>query len=402
MASRTPLTILIGSGLSEGLHLPGTAQLTEVVRKGGGLDVGGDIPVMQRRIGRLTMAEAMWRMATSYYEKPNFETMLHLAETALGYSQVHGWLSADDRAKPAFGAFMNVMPHWRNIVEGESTYSMRTFITAALASIAESLVRAADALSLQSIDKVRDFLTELSNRYQLTIATLNYDDILERAMKQWRDGFIGEADQNTFDPAQLLATGDVPLLMHLHGSVRFFVQNDGKNAGAICRAQDGSYPLQLGPREPLIQFAQSGEPIVTGPMISGLRKTDKLSVPPFGYYHWRLHDAMMRSPNLLVIGYGGYDTYLTELIVEMRRIHGSALRIAFIVRRRPGTLPTDDWGPLLPAAFIRERVDAHDWLAELDEYIETDELIGNALCKVYVDGFPVKPDVTLKLLHHFS
>lgn len=326
--SKTGLTVLLGSGFAEGLGLPGTSQLTTAVRSLPGPQIFPERP----NEGLVTVPGGMWRMATSYYSNPNFETMLHLVETAIGYQRVRGWLAADDSSKAAFGAFMNIMPHWERFIEQGSAYSFQDFYSYAINAIAKELVDATNE-NLKGIQEfLAPFLSHLKDRFQLTLATLNYDDTLERSLETWHDGFGPQNDRQAFNPPSLLSDRHEPLLMHLHGSVRFYTLAAPEEERVIYRADSADL------KTPQVRgvfwqyFAQSGELLLAAPMISGLRKSDKVTTPPFGYYQYRFHDSLMKCPRLLVIGYGAGDTYLNSLLLEMRRIHESKFRAIFVTK----------------------------------------------------------------------
>ena len=394
-SSRPPITILLGAGFSAGLHLPTTAELTAIVR-GEGRRPYNPLIMAPRE---LTTSEIMWRMASGYYAQPNFETMLHLAETALAYRQVRGWLQENDRAKPAYGAFMNVMPHWRELIDRGVNWDFLRFIEGALATIAAHLVTKADQLEQPSLGYARTFFDHLDSEYSLVIANLNYDDIVERSIPTWHDGFEADQQRLRFKSRSLLEQRDEPTLLHLHGSVRWYravAADELARPLELFRAHDGHFPEQPGRRKIDGLFA-AGDYIAVGPLISGLRKTDKIAVEPFSTYHWKVRDALLRSSRVVIVGYGGWDSYLSNLLEDFSNVHGQDTRFAVIAHRPPEALWIDN--SLLVAAPLLEIRSVIDWGPVLDEAFANRAWSGNKYAKVFTNGFPLEADDIAGLMY---
>ena len=80
---------------------------------------------------------------------------------------------------------------------------------------------------------------------------------------------------------------------------------------------------------------QAGEQFVGTPIITGLRKTDKLNIVPFDFYHGHLFNCIIKNNSLLLIGYSFGDVYINHVIERMELIHGDKKRIVLI-----------DWWPI--------------------------------------------------------
>lgn len=382
-----PLTVLLGSGFAEGCRLPGTATLTEIVKA---LRFPMINPARPNDL-EVTVPAGVWRMATSYYASPNFETVLHLVETVMGYERVRGWLAADDRSKAAFGAFTNIMPHWRYFIEEGARYSFADFYGYAMTTIAQELSKAADR-ELAFIKTVVDpFIENLIDRFKVTVATLNYDDILERCFESWHDGFAADGEQNAFDPRLFLAEHTQPTLMHLHGSVRFYVLQQQGSLPSIFKAKTADLENPQARNALWVQYSQSGETLLNGPMITGFRKTDKTVIAPFGFYQYELQRSCYENPSLLVIGFGAYDTYISGLLTQMRRIHGDALRAVFVTKCEDAGLA--NWAIGLAAA-VMGAPEGENLFAAIEASHSTKEPVRLKNGLLYCDGFPL-PEAAL-------
>jgi hypothetical protein len=131
---------------------------------------------------------------------------------------------------------------------------------------------------------------------------------------------------------------------------------------------------------------------------SGLRKTDKITVPPFGYYQYKFHDALIRSPRLLVIGYGGGDTYINSLVLQMRRIHGEAFKAAFITKSTKASLR--DYGTMLPLVALG--VESQDLEIRLKDVSVSEDFVELPFGIIYTAGFPLTNSVEDRLLSFFE
>jgi hypothetical protein len=390
---RPQLLVILGSGFSESLGLPGTTALTAAARRfGRPITVGGfDRPAF------VTVGEALWRMATSYYQSPNFETMLHLVETMLSMPKGAAWLGTDDARKPAFGAFANIMPQWLPVLE--QTGPLREFGEAMMNVVADELVAATERLTDDSIGRARAFLAGLAEHYHLIIVTLNYDDVVERCFPQYTDGFLDD-DVASFAPSRLLDAPDVPELIHLHGSVRFAVRR-GDGHVEILRCRTAGHAKEIG-RWSVAVGTQAGEEVYVGPMVSGYRKSEKLALAPYGYYYWRLTDAIMRCPRAVVVGYGAGDTYLNRWLQEFTRQHGADRRLAIVTKRNRGDAITG--GVMLAAGILNPRLG----VADIDGPRELDAITGNGLwaghetVHSYVDGLPFDDGATQTLVQYLQ
>lgn len=76
--------------------------------------------------------------------------------------------------------------------------------------------------------------------------------------------------------------------------------------------------------------AQDHSEYYGGPIITGLRKTDKLNCIPYDFYHGHLYNCLMRNKALVVIGYSFGDFYMNNLINRMTLLHGTNKKVVLI------------------------------------------------------------------------
>lgn len=317
------LTVLLGAGFSQGVNLPGTDAITQHVRGLSGYGVRGD----DHR--EAPLSEILWKIAQSYYDRPNFEVLLHLTESMLSANRSRFGFTLPDSQKVAFNAFMDLAPRWENVLKDSS---LSQFGMTMMANVADFLDEAIHQSSLEKTGVIYSFLFPLMKRDSIRLVTLNYDDAVERSVPEFWDGFEsgnpGSVDYAGFSKKYNLE------ILHLHGSIRFAPPEH--NAHAIPELRRYSTNTEAKKfrlaRLDLTFFSQAGELLLNGPILSGLRKTEKLLLQPYGLYHHRFVDGLMTSPKLLCIGYGGNDTYVNGAIAMARRIHGDRFRAAYITK----------------------------------------------------------------------
>ena len=181
-----------------------------------------------------------------------------------------------------------------------------------------------DRTACASPDHLREFFDPLRTKFDLTIVTLNYDDIIDR-VGDWYDGFSPPASKGAagiFDFAGFCdrSVQDPVVLLHLHGSVRF----DFPRLSPM-RSQDGEIVRYAEPRKGLAAQLNGprGIPQPT-PIIAGYGKDRWMTraAVPFGYYYTAFTNAIQTCPRVLVAGYGGGDEHVNSWLKEEHpRLH---------------------------------------------------------------------------------
>src|SRR5579864_1390738 len=85
---------------------------------------------------QVQMSDVLWKIANSYYDHPNFETLLHLVESMLSAQRSRLGFGVADTDKIAFNAFMDTIPKFA-VVLGESR--LHEFGSMMMSKVAEFL-----------------------------------------------------------------------------------------------------------------------------------------------------------------------------------------------------------------------------------------------------------------------
>ena len=127
---------------------------------------------------------------------------------------------------------------------------------------------------------------------------LNYDTTIEKAIGTYEDGFEPDGIQNVFlrfNPKKLFENPNgLSTINHLHGCINYYFQSYkdlNKDIYTFLFHDLYKYPdyatvkgLMIG-RGQSQPCTQSGETYYSSPIVTGLRKTDKLNCVPFDFYH---------------------------------------------------------------------------------------------------------------------
>jgi hypothetical protein len=172
------------------------------------------------------------------------------------------------------------------------------------------------------LDHAAAFFAELVRRFRITHTDLNYDDFSDGVYPEGAtdDGFRGHGWPKHFAPRELVRATAPVRLMHQHGSYRFRYHAPG---GGFVKLETGGTRLMPGSVDTLDGYRYHA-------IISGTAKMLQLTPLPFPTYYQLFANATLTTPRLLVIGYGGGDLHLNTYLVQMKKLHGEALRVAWV------------------------------------------------------------------------
>jgi len=196
-----------------------------------------------------------------------------------------------------------------------------------------------------------DFWEHLNAASQVKVVTINYDDTIKKALPELNTGFTQEVDKGffRFSPNGFYgALRDEAVIINLHGSIHFgyFPTNDGKTREPwdfyieqkwedlyYFDDPEEAYSTWQGGRGRSQNKAQSGEETRIGPIITGLRKLDKLNAMPYCFYLSSLFELIAKAPKVIIIGYGFADLHLNNWLTRIPHIHGRDRRVLIITKK---------------------------------------------------------------------
>ncbi len=335
------VTIIAGAGAvldfdHEGIF-PSVKNITEEVLK---LKIqkvaGGERPLLRELydyiVGKLNQ---VGRPEVNRYISPqlNFESLLHVIEMCIAYSGCWNKQYISRLAFPEFGTLIYPVKFLKDI----HTYD---YIRAAyeLQKTVMSIVNQYDTAFGEKMlveQWYRDFWKSLSGRSN--IFNLNYDNTIENSLSEYEDGFSpiedGE-DYSRFSAKRYYENPrGVSTIAHLHGqilfseareypfdySIRDLVKN--KDYQTACKNRiGGQFPPSNQAKEEYLQ------PVI----VSGSRKTEKMTFTPNNVYLSDLARKVVENKRLMIIGYSFGDLYLNEILELGMAAHGDDFKVVII------------------------------------------------------------------------
>lgn len=263
----------------------------------------------------------------------NFENLLHVVEMCISYSGCWHKKYVSWPALPEFGTLIQPDDFLKDI----QTYD---YIWAAfgLQKTVMDIVNQYDtAFREDTLSErwYREFWQALSGKSN--IYNLNYDNTIENSLGEYEDGFqpIKDGEEYSRFSAKKYYENqnNLSTIAHLHGQILFseakafpfeystrdMVKNrDYKTA---CKNRMGS---QQNPSN------QAKEEYVQPYIVSGSRKTEKLTFAPNNVYLSDLTRKVIENNRLMVIGYSFGDLYLNEILGLGMAAHGKDFKVVII------------------------------------------------------------------------
>ena len=335
------VTIIVGAGAvldfdHKGIF-PSVKNITDEVLKLSIQKVdGGERPLLREIndyiVGKLNQ---VGRPEVNRYIPPqlNFESLLHVVEMCISYSGYWHKEFTSWPALPEFGTLIQPDEFLNDI----QTYD---YIRAAygLQKTVMSIVNQYDASFNEDMSTERwyqDFWKSLSGRSN--IFNLNYDNTIENSLSEYEDGFPpikdGE-DYSRFSARRYYENSrGVSTIAHLHGQILFSEAREypfdysmrdmvkNRDYKTACKNRGGG---QFPPSN------QAKEEYLQPEIVSGLRKTEKMTFAPNNVYLSDLARKVIENNRLMIIGYSFGDLYLNEIMGLGMAAHGDDFKVVII------------------------------------------------------------------------
>lgn len=268
----------------------------------------------------------------------NFESLLHIVEMCISYSGCWHKEYAFWSAYPEFGTLIQPEDFLKDI----QTYD---YIRAAagLQEMVMSIVNQYDTSFREdtaSEQWYRDFWRSLSGN--LNIFNLNYDNTIENSLGEYEDGFLpikeGE-EYSHFSAKQYLENPKcLSTIAHLHGQILF---SEAKSFPFEHSTRDmvKNRDYQTARKNRMMRQQnpsnQAKEEYIQPYIVSGSRKTEKMTFAPNNVYLSDLTRKVVENSRLLIIGYSFGDLYLNEILGLGIAAHGENFKVVIIDRFPP-------------------------------------------------------------------
>lgn len=197
---------------------------------------------------------------------------------------------------------------------------------------------------------------------QWDVFNFNYDTTIEQSLGQYEDGYEDIPDDGPFQRfniSKLLSNeNQLSTVNHIHGCLLYghdrykdinhdaydFESRDMYKWPDVKTARDKWEGMTSSP-----EYAQNGQTIIQGPIITGLSKTEKITCLPYDIYRFNLLRSIKENKGLLIAGYSFGDYYANHALYRMTQCHGEEKRVVLI----------DYWG--IKSYFIAVEGDESEW-----------------------------------------
>ncbi len=337
------LVVLLGAGSTIAAGVPSTKELTDRVkqlRRPAGIASGTPYLLADDPKGKplsfpysapKPVCEAISEALTSQYQEVDFELILAALEELEPFLSAKRPLGMVDKFRPVVSVFTELSSFCRAVLDEPAMLNRARMEI--IRTIFDSLFDPA-----RYSPDLSELLGNLQEYFELTVFTLNYDDLVDKTLISWFDGFgpstfdDGGRQYQVFNRRNFVErfSQEPRVLVHVHGSLHFGSARTTPNFEIVkfLKIEDARASLETSHS----YDTDRGTIISPGPIVSGFHKVAKLAhnPAPFGYYYRALTNALIEHPRLLVIGYGGRDEHVNTWLHEFAELHGAARRVAFV------------------------------------------------------------------------
>lgn len=416
MAS-TRLTILLGAGSTITAGAPSTQDLTThvcrirrplVVRMGTPYLLA--LPLSQegreeplRTSNAVPVCKLILDALNASYKSVNFEVVIHALEQLQSFAQAQN-IDAHDNFRSVLSAFLEAARKHEILLDANLlSEARRAVMEEILTQIGNKLF----CVGPKPEQQLSDFFTRLTDHFDLSVFTLNYDDLADRT-GNWFDGFTIPCDPDStptpwgFDRRGFIERchTESKVLLHMHGSTRFGYSPRGDFD--LVKYDDASKALDSFKYIRQSDKTENGNIISGTPIISGFNKVMKLTgnPVPYGYYYQALVAALLQNPRLLVVGYGGADPHINTWLGEFVRTHNSNRRVVWVSRMEERDCFEQHRPDRVEMSFL---AGGHRAFREHYAYDNGDHFQEHGALRLVPSGFPFQTNSILdKIIAYFA
>jgi hypothetical protein len=320
--SKNKLLVIVGAGASIEFGMPSVGGVADFLSEA----AQDRYPLFENPESNLykhmesTIAD-YWSLA-GVRQLPNFEDVLY-AVFALAAAFPVG------RFTSALGAFVTANPlpdvNWfgntHQVIDPDGLRQFGHYLVDTLLNEFRDRCRRLPSVKSEELSKIRAFFAALSNEFEISIVTLNYDDIVHAAMPGLETGFDSDG---RFIDERITSRRTWPCILHLHGSVHFDMRDDYKDFMGFGGLHDVHWQEDLSQ-----QFSQNasgrssfstveGADFPTSSIVAGYGKTTQLLRRPFRTYYAELDRLVTQSDAALFLGYGFSDIHFNFAFDKFR------------------------------------------------------------------------------------
>jgi hypothetical protein len=267
---------------------------------------------------------AYWRAKVSSHlqRAPNFEEILYVV-FALAAAFPAGKFTS------GLGAFVtatrlpdiNWFGNTRKTVGSNEIREFGHYLVDTLLDEFRERCRSVTSAKGAELAKMRAFFSAVAGEFEISVVTLNYDDVLYRALPGLETGFDA---QGKFHDDRILLRRAWPCILHLHGSVHFDMRDDYTDFMGFGGLHDIHWQEDLNHQFNQNASGRSSISTLEGPdfptssIVAGYGKTTQILRRPFRTYFGELDRLVAQCDGVMFLGYGFSDIHLNFAFEKFR------------------------------------------------------------------------------------
>ena len=171
---------------------------------------------------------------------------------------------------------------------------------------------------------------------KLDVFNFNYDTTIEASLGKYNDGFVEFTPlYKRFEPKMLWKNvDDISTVNHIHGCILY---TDANPKPAEFHYSHRDLYKYYNVEDVMSMLGRQWMPhnqvkdcIFYSPIITGLKKTDKICYMPHSIYHANLVKKIIENRSLLICGYSFGDLYSNQILERHKLIHDKNQRVVIV------------------------------------------------------------------------
>jgi hypothetical protein len=241
----------------------------------------------------------------------NFETIIYLVEELYAFYSDRMQHNPPGNVTGVSGAFSTIIGAVENdihISAARNSMDERTFLKHVYATLLQPIIEKVGSLdSNPNMQGMIDFKTKMLDgvfaAWIKRTYTLNYDTWITQ-----NAGYFDGFENGDFDSQRVYTDREVNCHYNLHGSVRWQPHiNDYRIEKKNGVVNVNSYIMS-----DIVLINK--QPLIPTPIITGYNKSSRLDLKPYIALHYSFLRDIIESDFLVVIGYGGGDPHINEIL----------------------------------------------------------------------------------------
>lgn len=160
-----------------------------------------------------------------------------------------------------------------------------------------------------NLTQLENFFNVLSDKFDVSIITTNYDGLIHRCVPKNNTGFRSDG---SFDPEILFSRENWSCTLQLHGSVHFNMEIEAHDLHAIHWKDDLAGPFAPNSSGRSQNPSSGGIMFPTSVIVAGGSKSEQILRQPFRSYYSEMDRVIQESEALLICGFGFADMHITQ------------------------------------------------------------------------------------------